>query len=572
MTKPQSNSTSIAWRYAFGVGVLAFALYASSISFGFTGYDDNDYVTDNPYVQRGVSGESIVWAFTTGHAANWHPVTWLSHAMDWEISGERPWMHHVTNVLLHAANSSLLFLLLYRYTGALWPSLFAAALFAVHPINVQSVAWVAERKNVLSTFFGLASLIAYSEYATRRSIPMYCAAGAFLALGLMSKPMLVTWPFVMLLLDYWPLQRIAASTRPFSPFLREMSKYAVEKVPFFILVLLSSVTTYLVQASAGAMGEGAGVPMLYRVGNAVIAYAAYLGKTSWPFGFAAFYPHPLGMFPLWKVAVLGVFLLAIAGVVIQQSAKRRYLFVGWFLYVGTLVPVIGIVQVGAQSMADRYAYVPLIGIFIAIAWTLNERAYHKRALLWLGVAVVAALGLRTAVELRHWRNGITLWEHATAVTSNNYIAHNNLGTAYKKAKMLDEAVPHFVRSLEISPNHAGALINMGQVLLEQNRVEQAIQTLEKAAQSATRNPEVRFTLASAYFRGQRFDKAMEQAMLAQSLDPSDPKVYNLLGIISDVQGRREDAIRYFQQALAISPGLRSAEVNLERLWSRKPAG
>ncbi|HRI89988.1 MAG TPA: hypothetical protein PK869_17065, partial [Candidatus Hydrogenedentes bacterium] len=315
---------------ALVVGLLAFALFAPTIPYGFTGYDDNDYVTDNPYVQRGISGESIVWAFTTGHAANWHPITWLSHAFDWQISGKNPWMHHATNVCLHAVNAALLFLLLYRCTGALWPSFFVAALFAVHPLNVQSVAWVAERKNVLSTFFGLLSLLAYARYSRTKSAPAYAASLALLACGLMSKPMLVTWPFVMLLMDYWPLQRIAAPIRDFKQVVRQVLKLTPEKVPYFALVFVSSVVTYLVQSRAGATGGEGGIPILYRCLNAIVSYAAYLWQTVWPFGLAAFYPHPFDTIAMWKVVLSLFLLLAITALVLRYGSTKRYLVFGWF--------------------------------------------------------------------------------------------------------------------------------------------------------------------------------------------------------------------------------------------------
>ena len=574
MTK-HTITTVPAWVPALALVLFSLALYSPALSYDFTGYDDDDYVTDNPHVQRGLSGSMLTWAFTTGHAANWHPITWVSHALDWQLAGAKPGMHHATNILFHAINAALLFLLLQRCTQATGPSFAVAALFAVHSFNVESVAWIAERKNVLSMFFGLCSLIAYAEYARRPRRSLYFASALFLALGLMSKPMLVTWPFVMLLLDYWPLGRIAPPILPPGPFLKAVKKRAVEKAPFFLLAAVSSVITYLVQARGGAMGATEAIPPLYRIGNALVSYADYALMTVWPFGLAAMYPHPFEALPLWKALLAAMALTAVTAGVLAYAGKARYLATGWFLFLGTLVPVIGIVQVGSQAMADRYAYVPLVGLFIAAVWGVVEICARAKAPAKipaaLGCIVVVLLSMRTWDQLPHWRDGISLWQHAVSVTDGNYIAHNNLGSALVRAKQPDRALAEFQESLRIRPNHPGALVNVGLLLLDRGRPADAAKVFEKAVAVDPGHAAANLNLAVAYFQMHDVNKALQQAMLAQQLRPEDPKVYNLLGVLSDVSGKSDEAVNYFRKALVISPNYTNAQSNLDRvLGKRRP--
>lgn len=565
MSAKSDQGTIPTWAVCAVLVAISVAVYARAVTFDFTGYDDNDYVTENVYVQRGLSPSLVWWAFTTGHAANWHPITWISHAIDWQIAGKSPWMHHAGNVALHAANAALLFVFFRRATGLVWPSFFVAALFALHPLNVQSVAWVAERKNVLSTFFGILSLMMYADWARDRARYKYVLSGLLLALGLMSKPMLVTWPFVMLVLDVWPLRRIISGDAKRGKTARQIAALAKEKAPFFALIIVSSAVTYLIQSKSGATGAEP-VPILFRLENAVVAYMMYLVKTVWPFGLAVFYPHPLGTTPWWLVAPALVLLTGMTVFAFRVSKARPYVPAGWLIYVGTLVPVIGIVQVGSQAMADRYAYVPLIGIFVLAAYWLADTKYARAAGI-VGAVVLVGLAARTWDELSHWRNGVALWEHAVAVTPKNAIAHNNLGGAYRKAKQPEAALAQFQEALRVNPNHAGALVNLGTLLLERGQRQQAATVLEQAVAVSPNHGSARVNLALAYLYTNQLDKAFEQAVMARELRPYDPNVLNILGIISETSGRRRDAIEYLEEALRLDPANRNARANLDRILS-----
>ncbi len=427
----------------------------------FINFDDPEYVTDNRHVQDGLTVEGILWAFTTGHAANWHPLTWISHMVDVQLFGLQPGWHHLTNLLFHLANTLLLFLVLNRMTKALWQSAFVAALFALHPLHVESVAWVAERKDVLSTFFWMLTMGMYVSYVARPGLTRYLTLLLCFALGLMAKPMLVTLPFVLLLLDYWPLQRleqkkppqevrkplskdkkrtppVKAPVQPVDhwPLIRPL---LTEKIPLFVLAVLSSIVTYLVQHHGGAVESLEAFPPSARVANAFVSYSTYMVKMLWPTNLAVFYPHPR-WWPLWQVLGSVVLLIAITVLAIRGAKKRPYAAVGWLWYVGTLVPVIGVVQVGSQAMADRYTYIPLVGLFIIVAWAVPELLkkwpYRKEALIVLSALCLLCLFLVTWRQVGYWRNSIALYDHALEVTDANSLIHNNRGTAYSKPRQV----------------------------------------------------------------------------------------------------------------------------------------
>ncbi|MCC6794097.1 MAG: tetratricopeptide repeat protein [Candidatus Hydrogenedentes bacterium] len=572
MMKPEQKSMSVLLPVCALLVIVA-ALYWPALSFDFTNYDDDDYVTENPFIQRGFTMEMIRWSFTTAHAANWHPLTWMSHAIDWQLSGAKPGLHHATNILFHAINAALLYTFLFRATNARGPSFVVALIFAVHPFNVETVAWVSERKNVLSTFFGLLSLVAYVGYAKHKKRSTYIIACITFALGLMSKPMLVTWPFVMLLLDYWPLSRIKTPLFPVPALLREMKPLIKEKIPFFGLIVALSVITYLVQSRGGAVGSVDAIPMIQRVGNALVSYRNYVVMTIWPFGNAAFYPHPFHTLPVWKAALCLAVLIAISMVVVRAGRTKRYLVTGWFYYLGTLVPVIGIVQVGSQAMADRYAYVPILGLFIMAAWGAMDIAARlkvsPRTLTIAAGLVILLLAARTWNQLPHWRNSIALWERAVAVTKDNYIAHNNLGSAYLRTNQHDRALLEFTESLRIRPTHPGALVNMGRVFLDSHKAAEAAQLFEKAISLEPRRVSANLNLAIAYFQMNQIDRALTQAKLTQHIDSEDPKVYNLLGVLSNLSGRPDEAVKYLQIALQIDPNYANAKTNLQRILNEK---
>ncbi|MBW1896674.1 MAG: glycosyltransferase family 39 protein, partial [Deltaproteobacteria bacterium] len=446
-----------------GLTLLTFLVFWQVTSHEFVIFDDEVYVTQNDEVQKGLSWDGVAWAFTTTHANFWHPLTWLSHMLDCRLFGLNPAGHHLTSLLLHIANTLLLFLVFHRMTGALWPSAFVAALFACHPLHVESVAWVSERKDVLSTLFWMLTLGAYVRYVEHPRGRAYLLAVVFFSLGLMAKPMLVTLPFVLLLLDYWPLDRLdfgQQSHRPGDqaghPGYPKSSFFhlLLEKVPFLVLSAVSCIVAYTAQAHGGAIKSSGVFSIDVRIANALISYVSYLEKTFWPHHLAVFYPHP-GTWPVWQIAGAGLLLVSISALVLLGMRKKPYLTLGWFWYLGTLVPVIGLVQVGIHAMADRYTYVPLIGVFIMIAWGLQDIAKRwrpQRVVLGLSAAaVICAFTISSARQLNHWQNSSTLFQHALNVTEDNYGAHNNLGLALAQRGKLDEAIDHYLRALEIKP-------------------------------------------------------------------------------------------------------------------------
>lgn len=412
------------------MALVTVASYQPVVHNEFTNFDDIYYILKNPHVQAGVTWDTVKWSFANFYASNWHPLTWLSHALDCQVFHLSPAGPHLESALWHAGNVILLFLLLEGATGLTWPSLMVAALFALHPVNVESVAWAAERKNVLSMFFFLLTLHAYGWYVRRASIKRYLLVAALFAVGLMAKPEIITLPFVLLLWDYWPLRRmrIEGNGKDATPTQEGMSFASLfrEKVPLLVLSAASGVITILAQAS------GEAIPALepqWRIGNAIVAYSRYLGLAFWPAKLAVLYPHPGRSLAFWQVIASAVLLVAVT-VVVLASMNRRYLAVGWFWFLGTLVPVIGILQVGVQAMADRYAYLSFIGLFIAVVWTIADWAREKKIpSLWLGVPAVLALAVLGGLSHRqagYWRNSETLWRHTLSVTEGNYMAHDNL--------------------------------------------------------------------------------------------------------------------------------------------------
>jgi tetratricopeptide (TPR) repeat protein len=457
--------------------------YSQVKNFDFVGYDDQEYVTENSRVKKGLTVEGLKWAFTSFHSANWHPITWLSHMLDCELYGLNPMGHHWTNLIIHMANTILLFLVLKLMTGAIWRSAFVAALFALHPLHVESVAWVSERKDVLSTFFGLLTMGAYYYYVKTSGLKNYLLVIIFLSLGLMAKPMLVTFPFVLLLLDFWPLKRFKLNNDRmlqtdrvtffgFQGFFRLL----LEKIPLVIPVVISCILTFLAQKNYGAVQALEALPLINRIANALISYSSYVLKMIWPSSLAVFYPYSKDL-PLWKTGMSCLLLLSVFVFVFRTMKAKPYLLVGWLWYIGTLVPVIGLVQVGEQAMADRYTYIPLIGLFIMVSWGMSDLTFkwHYRKI-FLGVCamiILAALTASTFFQTGHWKNGITLFENAIKVSENNYKAQNNLGAAFSPVD-LDKAIFHFKEALKIKPDYVMALYNLGTALSDKGNYDEAV--------------------------------------------------------------------------------------------------
>jgi tetratricopeptide (TPR) repeat protein len=520
--------------------LLIFAIivvYGQAINFDFIGYDDELYVTENLNVQKGFTTKGVKWAFTTFHSANWHPMTWLSHMLDCELYGLNPMGHHWTNVQFHIANTLLLFFILFKMTGALWRSTFVTALFALHPLHVESVAWIAERKDVLSAFFGLLSIAAYCRYVKNPQLINYLLIVLFLGLGLMAKPMLVTLPFVLLLLDYWPLQRIKfqknlnAELVEFFGF-KAALRFIWEKIPLFMLVAVASTLTFIAQQSEGAVKALGILSLKIRIANALVSYVNYVSKMIWPSNLAVFYPHPENTLPAWQIIGAALLIAVAIFLSIRTLKKYPYIAVGLFWYLGTLVPVIGLVQVGDQAMADRYTYLPLIGLFIIISWGafdfLKKWHYHTIILILSAISIIFVLAVCTFLQLGYWQNGITLFEHAIKVTNKNCVAHNNLGVLLSKEEKFDEAVFNYDEVLKIKPNDSRALYNKGCALRDKRDLDKA-----------------------AFF----FKESLK-------IKPDNAKAYNELAYILFVQGKPDEAILHYRNALKIKPDFINAYNNL----------
>jgi hypothetical protein len=471
---------------------------------GFINLDDNIYVYENAYVQSGLNANSIIQAFSSELAkvsGHWHPLTWLSLMLDYQIFGLNPNGYHLINLLFHVMNTILLFLIFRRMTKSLWPSAFVAALFAIHPLHVESVAWIAERKDVLSTFFWMLTMGAYSYYVEHPGFRRYSLVLLFFVLGLMAKPMLVTLPFVLLLLDYWPLQRFG-ERKPADPGYKWSLIYPLlwEKVPLFVLAIFSSIVTYVVAQSEGYILNEALSPVV-RIGNAFISYIAYIGKMIWPSNLAVFYPHPEVLIH-WQVFGSVLLLIAITLVVIWRVKRSPYLTTGWLWYIGSLVPVIGIVQAGGQAMADRYTYIPLIGLFIMVAWgvpdLLKKWNYRKELLLTASVLSILCLSVVTWTQVGYWQNNFTLYDHTLKVTDNNYLAYHNRGAAYNGLGNYTQAIDDYSVGIEIKPYLADAYIGRGFAYAGLRNYRQAIEDLNRAIEITSSSAEAYTNRGNVY--------------------------------------------------------------------------
>jgi tetratricopeptide (TPR) repeat protein len=590
------------------LALITLLAYLPAARDGFVNYDDQDYVTENSVVQKGLTWTGIKWAFTTGHASNWHPLTWLSHMADCELFGLNPGAHHLVNVLFHTANVVLLFVLLLRLTGKLWPGAFVAALFAWHPLHVESVAWISERKDVLSTFFALLTLLAYTRYAQKQSrvesresmakstVPAldplarrsgaetarpstfdYALALFFFALGLMSKPMLVTLPFVMLLLDYWPLGRISdsknapapasqlfrlrgAPQRRFSATAATLNHLLFEKWPFFLLATVSCVVTFLVQSqrSGDAVASLELIPLHYRFCNALVSCGLYLLKMVWPAGLAVFYPLPDHLTWLLMAATTSAVVLVIVSSFVWRAGRALpYLPVGWLWFLGTLVPVIGLVQVGGAALADRYTYIPSIGVFIAVTFGVCDLAdrfqFPKKAIATTAALILATCLILTENQLRYWHDSETLFAHALAVTKNNHVAHVNLGVALEQKGKLNEALAEYRAAEQLAPELYHIHNNLGNLLDNLGHPNEALTEYRKAVLLNPSRPSLHNSAGMVLAELGRFDEAMSQFKEAAQLDPAYPWAPFEIGKMRLKQGRDAEAIDEFRAALRVDP-------------------
>ena len=558
-----------------GLAVVTFGIYAQVMGHQFITLDDDSYIKENPVVNRGVTFAGLAWAFTTFHQANWHPLTWIAHMIDSQLFGMIAGGHLLVNALIHAANTLLVFWFLFRTTHARWSSALVAALFALHPLHVESVAWASERKDTLSTFFGLLSLIAYVRYAEAPAIRRYAWVAIMLALGLLTKPMLVTWPFVMLLLDYWPLGRFDFTSR------REVATklwpLVREKLPLFALVAASAVVTSVAQSHGGGVRTFTEFPIALRFSNALVSYAKYLLLAFWPNDLAVFYPFPKAAIPAWQIIGAALLLISITSLFFSQRKIRPYLIVGWLWFLGTLVPVIGLVQVGAQSMADRYFYIPSIGLFIALVFGLADIAERRRITPWLSAAianvVLLALATLTNAQIRRWTDSFALFQHALAVTPPNFTIETSLGLALGKSSRYDDAAAHFQKALKISPAFYDALFNMGVIRFYQGRLPEAVEYYQAAIHSQPGAPEAYMQLALVLWKQNRGEAACDEMRRASQLAPRDAKIRSDLGLALARLGRIPEAIDQFHEAVRLDPNnAAAAHANLAYalLTSGKP--
>lgn len=513
-----------------GLIISALVVFWQVQEFGFVTYDDDKYVSENEHVLSGLTAKNVVWAFTGIHSSNWHPLTSLSHMLDCKLFGPNPGRHHLVNLSLHTVSTLLIFLILLQMTGAFWQSAFVAAVFGLHPLHVESVAWISERKDVLSALFWFLTMAAYFRYVKTPRAGRYLLTLIIFAMGLMAKPMLVTLPFVLLLLDYWPLER---------PGRKNVQQMLWEKIPFFIFSVVSCTITLVVQSKSGALKGIEQFSLPSRISNAAISYITYIVKIVWPADLSVFYPHPRGEPAHWQIYGSIVLLVCITAGVLRLSTGRKFLLVGWFWYLGTLVPVIGLVQVGGQAMADRYTYIPSIGFFIAVAWAANDLLmkwkYKKPVLCFLSSAVVLVFAMLTYFQAGHWRDSMSLFDHAVKVTSGNYTAYDGRGLVYKNKGLYDLAMSDFNKAIEINPGYAVSYNNRGNIYIAKGEYGLAISD---------------------------FNKAIE-------IHPGKALVYNNRGLAYDAISQYDLALSNFNKALEINPGLAAVYYNRADVYKKK---
>lgn len=577
-----SKVTRRAWIAAALLTIVTVIAYWPAPSNGFVSYDDPDYVTRNALVRQGLTWEGFTWAFSAMAVANWHPLAWLSHMLDCEMHGMDPRGHHLTSVLLHAISAGVLLLCLVKMTGAVWRSALAAALFALHPQHVQSVAWVAERKDVLSTLFGFLTLLTYVSYVRHGNAWRYALVLALYAMALLAKPMLVTLPVLMLLLDIWPLRRWPANAHLPQSSRRTRGgqnnspmswpRLIMEKSPLLAMALASCIVTIIAQKRGGTVGSLDMIPLDARLTNAVVAYAWYVRSTFWPVDLAVFYPHP-GRWPVSTVRWSAVMLAVITIGAILCAKRRPAVLVGWLWFLIALTPVIGIVQVGSQAYADRYSYLPHVGLFMMIAFGVPCVSNAAgRAVFWaIGIAAIVACALITRLELRYWKDSRTLFERAIAVTQNNWLAHLNLGNELLRRKDVNEAQKQYALAVGIRPQMAEAHYGLGQALAQLGRMDEAMQAWSQAQLLKPDYAEPRYSRALALLGQGQFDQAMPLLEEALRLDPELADAHLLKGIVLVDQGRIDEGVAHLETAARLAPDNEAAANELRNAKARAKA-
>jgi tetratricopeptide (TPR) repeat protein len=580
MSPAKLTTSRLSALICFSLAAVTLALYWPITRHDFISLDDQQYITKNVHVQAGLTWPGIVWAFQSTDAANWHPLTWISHMADCQLYGLNPAGHHLTNILFHVANTLLLFLLLKNLTGALWRSAFVAALFAWHPLHVESVAWASERKDVLSTFFWMLTLIAYTRFVEESKVQnlkskvFYVLALLAFVCGLMSKPMVVTLPFILLLIDFWPLGRISIQNSKFK--IQNLSKLLSEKIPFFALATAASIVTYLAQGANGATWSLSALSIHVRISNALLSYLRYISKTFWPSNLAVIYPYQEHL-PI--VAMIGAALLlpVWTGLIFARARQNPYLLTGWLWFLGTLVPVIGLVQVGAQSMADRYMYIPSIGLFILVVWGLDEFfaawPQKQKFAAFIGTAALGGCLICTSLQLKYWQNSVTLLTHTVEVTTDNYTACNFLGAAFEEAGFKEEAFALYTESVRIESHFPHSQFNLGVALLNKNHPDEAAQHLAIAAKLVPNDAVIRYRYGEALIESGKLNDAAIEFSEALRLNPAFPEAHLDLGVILAGQNQTTQAIFHFAEAVRLQPNNPDARFNfgLALLNNHQPA-
>jgi protein O-mannosyl-transferase len=544
------------------LALLSLVIYNPVTRMGFVNYDDPAYVTANRQVQGGLSWKTVHWAFLSTDAANWHPLTWLSHALDCQLFQLKAAGHHYDSLLLHALCVVILFLFLHSITGRAGRSMAVAALFAVHPINVESVAWISERKNVLCTLFFFLGLYVYQWYVRHPEFKRYLALLVTFALALMAKPMAITFPCVLLLLDYWPLRRLKMGATPTDTSdsterTRSLPWLVLEKLPLLLLSAASGIITVVAQKGGGALRTEYGLSL--RIGNAVIAYARYVGKAFWPSKLAALYPFPRNGVPAWEVAAAALLIVAISCAAMFMT-HRRYLALGWFWFLGTLVPVIGLVQVGEQAMADRYAYIPFVGLFIASVWGLADwAANHKIVPRYLAITATIcsfALALSAHAQMKYWANTTDLWSHTLEVTGPNFVAEDNLGAELIKEGHIEAARERFQRAIDINPKDPFSQLNIGVCEKKMGNIQSAAEHYQAALKLSV-EPNLRLTafsnLGSLYRMSHNYEASRANYEAALRINPENAMPLIGLGLLAYKTGDAAGAVNYYSHGLALEP-------------------
>ena len=574
MSKIKKNPASL-WTvivYSF-ITLATLSVYLPVNDFDFIDYDDDTYVFQNPRVMRGLTLKNILWSLTATEASNWHPLTWISHLTDIQIFGLNAGGHHLTSVGFHILNTVLLLVWLNTMTGEFWKSSFVAALFALHPLHVESIAWIAERKDVLSTFFCFLALLSYTHYCQKKNRQQYLLSLFFFICALMSKPMIVTLPFVFLILDYWPLKRFH---EVFSNKIPVHDKWLLghllaEKIPFFVFSFLSCWITLAAQHNAAVSIET--FLVIPRLANSLISYTEYLAKMVCPFPLAVLYPHPR-IFSLWKLIASLFVVLSISFLAIRELRRSPWLAVGWFWYIGTLVPVIGLVQVGVQGYADRYTYIPLIGLFIMIAWQVPEMAKswkHNAIALSAGATgILSVLWILTSFQIRHWENSITLFEHALKSTSKNFVAHNNLGFSLAEKGNFDEAIVHYQKAIRIFPGFVYPYINLGFISYKQGNFQEAIFHYKNAIECNSNSARPYYLLGNCYFELKQIDNAIIYYAKSLIIRPNYVEAMTNLAIALAYIGKFDESLALFKEAIRVNPDFADARIKMGQLFPEKP--